>query len=404
MKVYLSGFPYIPNINASINISFKLGTGFRRIAQQMDSAELSQQLDELNDYDLWVIRAAGDDPYQFILRLRILGLLPQWKRRRNRVVFWSMDNHHQAYHEVRAIKYFDKIYFAHQFDPRYSYNHDFNFLPCAHNLGRLGDVIKVHHASSNQTQTGLTFPFRFYPAAQRNLTALHAKDVARRLGIDFFVGRIAHKGEDPSTGYVQHLASSHAVLNASLMRDLNMRAFEALALGRVMIVNDNMQDLQLLSNQQERIVTYKPGDRKSLEWAIKESQSLRSSAVQEDFFLAHSLDSRLLEILRDFGVGGLKVDVHGAKNPTDSKNSIQVSLAATSTFFERQPYSDSQLLSNLGIVNFWKARNFTSGLGFFFFFAKNLWASSVNLAWKIVRRSVLLKSTASLARRPTLLR
>lgn len=270
---------------------------FRSLIQRYTKAELETFLHSLDDKDAWLIRMSGDDPADFVEKLKSHRLIDVWRRRRSIVAFWSLDNHHQGMSESRSSYEFDYSFLAHS---EFIDNHEFNnpvHLPVAHNLGRWMDVESIWRDFSPAQTWDVSLPFVLYPGSARNEVALFLMKLADDRKLSTFVGRVNHTGEDPQVGYIQHLLGAQVVVSPSLKGDLNMRVVEALALGRNLVMDRGIADLPTLGPSRAVVAEFQRGSYQSFANAIDTALSAPVTPLDPNFFQRNSVEARLCQAL-----------------------------------------------------------------------------------------------------------
>jgi hypothetical protein len=304
MKIALSGFGELGLEGQDINgVDFSQMGSLSDILRTLNRDGLRNLIHSLNQCDFWIVRLTGENPFDLISQLKRFKLLDEFSSRSFRAAFWSADSHHFWKEEVKAAKYFDLVFISHspylvKF-PQEKVHH----LPCAFDLsdGRSLEELAIKSIGLAEELNGLEVisPFSIYPRARRNLTHFRLSRELDEAGIGHFFGT-ARGGGYPSMGLISAILKSKLVLNLSLADDLNMRNFEALSLGRILVANA-VPDSEFLANQGTVFLAQDASPKELLriiKVGLASSSEKRGGLVSVD----NSLRARLVSALAVMGV------------------------------------------------------------------------------------------------------
>lgn len=277
----------------------------------LERSQLAEQLSELDEFNFVVFRLSGENPMEFIQLLRIQGLLRLFQDRKYVVAFWTMDSHHLGTHEMRAQKYFDHVFLAHE-----AYSHLFSkesssILPCSFSLAPESVVRQVIASTQPLHPIGVSAPFAPYPWQGRNHKYFLGFKAAEELKLPNFFGAVRGGANYPNEALIRTLMSYKAVLNVSLSDDLNMRNFEALALNRVLISN-RLKSHSFLKPWEDNII-FVDNDFSNIKAKLIESQSISPRDFSEGFLYQHSIRARLEQIVETLTGQRISLRDHDAK-------------------------------------------------------------------------------------------
>lgn len=149
-----------------------------------------------------------------------------------RKVMWSVDAHHLWPQEVAHQKYFDRVYVA---DTSVMHRYDASkvaWLPCYYRFLPIDQLIETVRRERH-LHRGLIFPHHTHAIGDRNRIARRIKRFCDLKPMDSLFGNVGF--EDT---YLEMLLTSRACLNISLLSEVNLRTFEALAYNRVLLADE----------------------------------------------------------------------------------------------------------------------------------------------------------------------
>lgn len=188
--------------------------------------EIEQLIQEANNADLLIVALFGTNPDK-LARLCL-------ERIHTNKALWTFDSHHGYEKERRFQQYFDTYFIAHS-----PYMNKFDgvrteWVPDCFLRFDI-DVLKELRLRSlfeNKIKYDIAFPFKPYNIGDRVALAKKLEEYFRKIGIRYFLGPV-----DSGMPYMNLILNSRAVLNISLLDDLNIRNFEAWGLNRPMLTN-----------------------------------------------------------------------------------------------------------------------------------------------------------------------
>ena len=190
-------------------------------------------------FDLVCFFCEGAKVHQLFLQYKNEGAFQKfWQNESIKKVAWSMDTHHQWPIETQYQQYFSTYYTAHsnyidKFEPEKA-----KWLPCSLfvDSDRL-DLIRLLAMKQAKTFDVVSVYRDYLHIGDRNAAMYECYEWMQEKGISVFLGQTNQFKENGQNHYYQALLSAKIVLNLSIMDDLNMRNFEALALNQVMVTN-----------------------------------------------------------------------------------------------------------------------------------------------------------------------
>lgn len=149
-----------------------------------------------------------------------------------RKVAWSVDAHHLWPAEVAHQQYFDRMYVA---DTSVMPHYDqakVAWLPCYYRYLSIDSLIETVR-QPRRLDRGLVFPHHTYAIGDRNRIARQIKRFCDLKPMDNLFGNVGL--EDT---YKEMMLTSRICLNISLLSEVNLRTFEALAYNRVLLADE----------------------------------------------------------------------------------------------------------------------------------------------------------------------
>lgn len=148
-----------------------------------------------------------------------------------RKVMWSVDAHHLWQKEIKYQQYFDRLYVA---DTSVMKHYDRNkvaWMPCYYRFLSIDDLI-VTTGKRRAIGRTVIFPHHFYKLGDRNEVASRIQEVCQAKKLSSFFGAIGSE-----TDYLEAILTTKVCLNVSLLSEVNLRSFEALACNRILLAD-----------------------------------------------------------------------------------------------------------------------------------------------------------------------
>lgn len=148
-----------------------------------------------------------------------------------RKVMWSVDAHHLWPKEVAFQHCFDRLYVADTSVMRHYQASKVAWLPCYY---RFLPIDKLIEKVSRDTRThrAIIFPHHIHAIGNRNQIARQIKRLCDQRPLESLFGNVG-----PEETYLEMMLSSRVCLNVSLLSEVNLRTFEALAYNRVLLAD-----------------------------------------------------------------------------------------------------------------------------------------------------------------------
>lgn len=213
-----------------------------------------------------------------------------------RKVMWSVDAHHLWGSEIKYQQYFDRVYVADTSVMKHYDRSKVEWLPCYYRFLSIDDLIAATKENRG-IERSVIFPHHFHKIGDRNEVARRIQEICDAKKLSSFFGEIGSEND-----YLQAMLTSKVCLNVSLLSEVNLRTFEALACNRVLLA-DWTQDYSQIAADWSSTVFYHRNLR-SFSERLDQALSVPFEAVNSmrSIVNQHMLTHRYIEIFnRELG-------------------------------------------------------------------------------------------------------
>lgn len=248
--------------------------------------------DKMFEFDAVLLKLSGEDPNDFIRRIKELGLFSKYQTRNFKISFWSQDSHIFFDREAEASTYFDFVISSHSV--LFSMHPEITGfqLPCSWTLTTPEELENLKLAPTTPGPIAL-MPFRIYKGFERNYIALKIMLLLKAKKVSYKFAEITG-GPNKLPAVVTEMLRSKIIINISLLSELNMRTFEAIALNKI-LVSDKISDTSR-ANLNYSNTFFFDRDLSNLESTIDEALNHENFSESRSSVLSHNtMEARLRE-------------------------------------------------------------------------------------------------------------
>ena len=258
--------------------------------------DLGEVMVKCSQADLLIFRANGKLPLTIIQEFASAGLLDQFTQLSCPKVFWSQDSHHAHAEEVRGQNYFDRYYIAHaNYLDRFDKNRTC-YLPCCYGASSL-DFLQAINAEKFEKHFDIGSFYVQYPIGDRNIVMHNAKNIIAKRNLTFLFGKLygSFRNFIDYVDMLRGIVTTDMILNVSLIDDLNIRNFEAIAFNKKLIANE-LNDYKLINLDYSNTFFYKR-DMSNFEDILVEAMESESVKTWESVYSENCLIHRYVGII-----------------------------------------------------------------------------------------------------------